>query len=153
MAKRPSRVAIIGFDAPIVKTVQGLIRAGQLPNLARLCRRGVWARHCLVPHPTITPPNWTSIVTGAWLGTHGITCFNVHTPGDPLDKIHQGFLTEEVQAEYLWNAAAREGKRAIVMNYPTTHGRSVRNGIRIAGAGLAVNEWRTSPGDWLLLRK
>ncbi len=150
MAKRPSRVAIIGFDAPIVKTVRALMRAGRLPNLARLSRRGVWARHCLVPHPTITPPNWTSIVTGAWLGTHGVTCFNVHKPGDPLDKTHQGFLAEDVQAEYFWNAAAREGKRAIVMNYPTTYGRSVRNGVLVAGAGLAVNEWRTSPGDWVV---
>jgi predicted AlkP superfamily phosphohydrolase/phosphomutase len=148
MAKRPSRVVVIGFDAPIVKTVQWFIRSGRLPNLARLCRRGVWANHCLVPHPTITPPNWTSIVTGAWLGTHGITCFHVHTPGDPLLKIHQAFLAEDVQAEYFWNAAAREGKRAIVMNYPTTYGRSVRNGILIGGAGLAVNEWRNNPTEW-----
>ncbi len=147
MAKRPSRVAIIGFDAPIVKTVQALMRSGKLPNLARLCRRGVWARHCLVPHPTITPPNWTSIVTGAWMGTHGVTCFNVHKPGDPLDKVHQGFFAEDVQAEYLWNAAAREGKHAIVMNYPTTHGRSVRKGVLVAGAGLAPNEWRTGSGE------
>ncbi len=151
MAKRPSRVAIIGFDAPIVKTVQALMRAGKLPNLARLCRRGVWGDHCLVPHPTITPPNWTSIVTGASLGTHGVTCFNVHKPGDPLDRLHQGFLAEDVRAEYFWNAAARAGKRAIVMNYPTTHGRSVHRGILVAGAGLAPNEWRTYPGDWAVV--
>ena len=142
MAKRPSRVVIIGFDAPIVPTVQKHMKAGKLPNLAKLCRRGVWGNNCLVPHPTITPPNWTTIVTGAWPGTHGITCFNVHNPGDPLDVSHQGFHSEDVQAEYFWNAAAREGKSAIVMNYPTTHGPSVRKGIRVGGAGLAINEWR-----------
>ncbi|HUT36774.1 MAG TPA: alkaline phosphatase family protein [Planctomycetota bacterium] len=150
MAKRPSKVVVIGFDAPIVKTVRRYIKAGKLPNLARLCRRGVWGNHCLVPHPTITPPNWTTIVTGAWLGTHGVTCFNVHKPGDPLLTTHQGFFAEDVQAEVFWNAAAREGKRAIVMNYPTTYGRSVRNGIRIAGAGLGPNEWRTVAGDWAI---
>jgi len=150
MAKRPAKVAIIGFDAPIVKTVRRYIKAGKLPSLAKLCRRGVWGNHCLVPHPTITPPNWTTIVTGAWLGTHGVTCFNVHKPGDPLNQTHQGFLAEDVQAEFFWNAAAREGKRAIVMNYPTTHGRSVRNGILIAGAGLGVNEWRTVKGEWAI---
>ena len=148
MPRRSSRVVIIGFDAPIVKTVERYIQAGKLPELAKLRRRGVWANHCLVPHPTITPPNWTTIVTGAWLGTHGVTCFHVHRPGDPLLDAHQAFLAEDVQAEYLWNAAAREGKRSIVMNYPTTHGRSVRNGILIAGAGLAVNEWRNNPTEW-----
>ncbi len=147
MAKVPSRVMIIGFDAPIVKTVRRYIRSGKLPSLAKLCRRGVWANHCLVPHPTITPPNWTTIVTGAWLGTHGVTCFNVHKPGDPLDKTHPGFLAEDVQAEYFWNAAARQGKRAIVMNYPTTYGRSVRKGVLIAGAGLGINEWRNLPAE------
>jgi len=143
MPKRPTRVMIIGFDAPIVKTLRAYIKRGKLPNLAGLCRRGMWADHCLVPHPTITPPNWTSIVTGAWLGTHDVTCFNVHRPGDPLDETHQGFFTEEVHAEYFWNAAARQGKRAIVMNYPTTYGRSVRNGVLVGGAGLGINEWRT----------
>jgi len=144
MARAPSRVVIIGFDAPIVKTVRLLIEADKLPNLARLCRRGVWANHCLVPHPTITPPNWTTIVTGAWPGTHGVTCFHVHKPGDPLMKTHQAFLAEDVQAEYFWNAAARTGKKSIVMNYPTTHGSSVHRGILLAGAGLAINEWRTA---------
>jgi len=148
MAKRPTKVAIIGFDAPIVKTLKRHMDAGKLPNLARLCKRGVWGEHCLVPHPTITPPNWTTIVTGAWQGTHGITCFNVHRPGDPLDKVHQGFFASDVQAEYFWNAAAREGKRAIVMNYPTTYGGSVKNGLLIGGAGLGLNEWRTIEGDW-----
>ena len=147
MSETASKVMIIGFDAPIVKTVRRHIRSGRLPNLARLCRQGVWADNCLVPHPTITPPNWTTIVTGAWLGTHDVTCFNVHRPGDPLDSTHQGFLAEDVHAEYFWNAAARQGKRAIVMNYPTTYGRSVRSGVLIGGAGLAINEWRTVPGE------
>jgi len=148
MANRPSRVVIIGFDAPIVTTLRRLMRAGKLPNLERLRRRGVWAKHCLVPHPTITPPNWTTIVTGAWLGTHCVTCFNVHKPGDPLDKTHQGFLAEDVKAEYFWNAAARVGKRAIVLNYPTTYGRSVKKGILVGGAGLGINEWRHEAAEW-----
>ena len=150
MARRPTKVVVIGFDAPIVKTVKKLIKGGKLPNLAKLCRNGVWGKHCLVPHPTITPPNWTTIVTGAWLGTHGITCFHVHKPGDPLDQTHQGFLAEDVQAEYFWNAAARDGKRAIVMNYPTTYGNSVKKGIRIAGAGLGPNEWRNTDAEWAI---
>jgi predicted AlkP superfamily phosphohydrolase/phosphomutase len=138
-----SKVMIIGYDAPITKSLLKYMKKGMLPNLARLVREGVWADNCLVPHPTITPPNWTTIVTGAWPGTHGITCFNVHNPGDPLDKVHQGFLAADCRAEYLWNAAAKEGKTCILINYPSTYPCVVKKGIQIGGAGLAVNEWRT----------
>ena len=103
------------------------MKQGVLPTFARLIKGGVWADHCLVPHPTITPPNWTTIVTGAWAGTHGITCFNVHKPGDPLTQVHQGFLAEDCHAEYIWNAAARAGKRTILINYPSTWPNSVKN--------------------------
>lgn len=137
------KVMIIGYDAPITKSLLKYMDKGVLPNMASLMKRGVWADNCLVPHPTITPPNWTSIVTGSWPGTHGITCFNVHTPGDALDKTHQGFLAEDCRSEFLWNAAAKQGKRCILLNYPSTYPRAVKKGIQVGGAGLGINEWRT----------
>jgi len=137
------KVMIIGYDAPITKSLLKYMKEGVMPNLARLVKQGVWADHCLVPHPTITPPNWTTIVTGAWPGTHGITCFNAHRPGDPLLEAHQAFLTEDCQAEYFWNAAAKQGKNAILLNYPSTYPRAIKKGVQVAGAGLSVNEWRT----------
>jgi len=141
-APSAKKVMIIGFDAPMTTSVLKYMKKGVLPNMSRLKKNGVWADNCLVPHPTITPPNWTTIVTGAWPGTHGITCFNVHIPGDALDRTHQGFLVDDCQAEFFWNAAAREGKSCILLNYPTTYPRAVKKGIQIAGAGLGVNEWR-----------
>ena len=30
--------------------------------------------------------NWTTIVTGAWTGTHGMTSFYAHIPGKPLNE-------------------------------------------------------------------
>jgi len=141
------RVMIIGYDAPITKSLLKYAKAGALPNLAKLMRRGVWADNCLVPHPTITPPNWTTIVTGAWPGTHGIPCFNLHTPGTPLDKIRQAFLASDNQAEFFWNAAAKEGKTTVLMNYPTTAPRAITKGIQLGGAGLGINEWRLPTND------
>ncbi|MFD2693742.1 hypothetical protein [Sporolactobacillus shoreicorticis] len=29
----------------------------------------------LVAHPTITPPCWTTLTTGTYPGTRGITCY------------------------------------------------------------------------------
>jgi len=65
--------------------IEGYIKEGHLPAFRKLMEGGVVANNCLVPLPTITPPNWASIATGAWPGTHQVTDFNVHVPGSPLD--------------------------------------------------------------------
>lgn len=141
------RVMILGVDAPIVPRVLKYVEEGEMPHLKSLIDGGVLAENCLVPFPTITPPNWATIATGAWPGTHGVTCFHVHRPGDPLDVVHPGFVSSEVQAEFLWEAIARAGKRSIVLNYPTSW--PPRGGdllVQVAGPGLAPNEWREYPG-------
>ena len=142
MPERPSRIVVIGFDAPIPERVYKYAVEGKLPNIRRLIEEGVYCENCLVPHPTITPPNWTTIVTGAWPGTHGITCFNLHKPGMPLDQTYEAFDSSDCMAEYLWEAAERAGKRAIVLNYPSTWPPRGEAVVQIGGAGLAVNEWR-----------
>ncbi len=148
------KVMILGVDAPIVPRVLKYVAEGEMPNLQSLIEEGVVAENCLVPFPTITPPNWATIVTGAWPGTHGVTCFHVHRPGDPLDETHPGFVSSEVQAEFLWEAAARAGKRSIVLNYPTSWPPRGRHRlVQVAGPGLAPNEWREYPGrkqPWLV---
>ncbi|MFA4030343.1 MAG: hypothetical protein GDYSWBUE_002036, partial [Candidatus Fervidibacterota bacterium] len=129
MAKRPTKLVLIGLDAPIAPRVYRFAMDGELTTFKRLIEGGVYAENCLVPFPTITPPNWTTIVTGATVGTHGITCFNLHKPGDPLDKIVQAFDSRDVKAEFIWNAAERVGKRSIIINYPTTWPPTINDGV------------------------
>ena len=136
------KVMLLGIDAPIVSRFYKYAQEGRMPRIKRILDNGVWGANCLPPFPSITPPNWTTLATGATLATHKITCFNVHVPGDPLDKTHQGFDTAEVQAEYIWEAAERAGKKAIVINYPTSWPPRMKEGVQIAGAGLSPNEWR-----------
>lgn len=140
--KKPEKVVVIGLDAPIVTSVKKYAEGGELPYLKKLIEEGVWAENCLVPHPTITPPNWTTIVTGSWPGTHGITCFHLHKPGMALDESYQAFLSTDCKAEYIWEAAERVGKKTILLNYPSTWPPTLKEGIQIGGAGLHINEWR-----------
>ncbi|HID08038.1 MAG TPA: hypothetical protein EYP10_12935, partial [Armatimonadetes bacterium] len=148
MPARPKRLVIIGLDAPIAPRVYRFAMDGELPAIKRLIENGVYAEHCMVPFPTITPPNWTTIVTGAWPGTHGITCFNLHKPGEPLDRIVQAFDSRDVKAEFLWNAAERVGKRSILLNYPTTWPPTINDGIQLGGMGLCLNEWQIGVPPW-----
>ena len=137
-----NKVMIIGWDGAVGKRVIHWAEQGKLPALQSLMDRGIYAAHCLPPHPTITPPNWTCIATGAWTGTHGITCFNVHNPGDPLLEVHQAFDARDSQAEFLWDAAARAGKRSIILNWPTSYLAEPEGGICVGGYGVGPNDWR-----------
>lgn len=142
---KPEKLVLIGFDAPIAPRVYEYAVSGHLPNLKMLIDRGVYFKNCLVPYPTITPPNWTTIVTGAWIGAHGITCFNMHKPGMPLDETYAAFDSRDCQAEYLWEAAEKDNRLTIILNYPSTWPPRGGRIIQVGGAGLAVNEWRITP--------
>lgn len=145
-----TKLVVIGFDAPIPQRVYELAARGELPNIANLIRNGVFAENCLVPFPTITPPNWTTIVTGAWPGTHGITDFHMHKPGMPLNRTYQAFDSRDCLSEFIWEAAEREGKISIVINWPSSWPPRVKEGYHVGGAGLALNEWRTGEARYVV---
>lgn len=137
------KVMMIGLDAPLAHLVYNYAQQGHMPCMKRLLENGVYGANCLPPFPSITPPNWATLATGATSITHGLSCFNVHVPGDELDKVHQALDSGEVTAEFIWEAAERVGKKAIVINYPTSWPPRMRNGYQIGGTGLAPNEWCT----------
>ncbi|MHB1133983.1 MAG: alkaline phosphatase family protein [Chloroflexota bacterium] len=134
------KVMLLGIDAPIVSRLLGMAREGQLPNLGALIARGVVAPECYGYLPTITPPNWTTIATGALPGTHGLTDFNGHVPGTALDQIFQNYDARFIQAETIWQAAARDGKKSILVNYPSSWMTKV-DGWQLGGFGNHLNQW------------
>ncbi len=127
------RVMLFGVDCMSSELTQLFVKQGKLPTIAKLMERGVFFDNALPCFPTLTPSNWTTIATGALPGTHGITDFTVHHPGEPLDVTHPGFTTEENSAEYLWNAAARAGKRSVLMKYTASWPPVLENGVQVDG--------------------
>ena len=93
------KIILIGLDAPIAQRIFEMAQAGELPAFKQLIDTGVYAENCLVPFPTVTPPNWTTICTGAWPSTHGITSFHTHIPGEPYLQELQSFDHAQCQAE------------------------------------------------------
>jgi predicted AlkP superfamily phosphohydrolase/phosphomutase len=144
MANAPKKVAIIGLDCAMPGLILKHIADGHLPTLKKMIEGGALADNCLVPYPTVTPPNWASIATGAWPGTHCITDFHVHQAGTtPYNyNIVQAFNSERCKAEYLWDTADKAGKKCIVFNYPTAWPSHMKNGIMAGGAGLSIGEHR-----------
>jgi predicted AlkP superfamily phosphohydrolase/phosphomutase len=145
MENKPKRVAVIGFDCALPGLIEKHIAEGHLPTFKKFIADGVIAENCLVPFPTITPPNWASIATGAWPGTHGITDFHApHQPGTtPFNyNIVQAFSSERCHAEYIWDAADKAGKKCIVLNYPGSWPSKMKNGTMVGGSGLSIGENR-----------
>jgi predicted AlkP superfamily phosphohydrolase/phosphomutase len=144
MSDIPKKVAVIGLDCAIFSLVEKHVREGKLPTFKKLFDNGTVAVNCLCPYPTITPPNWASIATGAWPGTHCVTDFHVHQPGTTPSNINivQAFSSERVKAEFVWDAADKAGKKCIVVNYPGSWPPKMKNGIIVGGAGMTAGDFR-----------
>jgi len=118
-------VLMLGLDALVPNILEKFAAEGLLPNFARLFEQGCYTR-LLSAIPAQTPANWQTIATGAAPGTHGITVWGGHRPGDPAGETHrpEAFSSGLCLAEYAWEAAARAGKKSVVINYagypPTT---------------------------------
>ncbi len=136
------KVLLFGLDCAIGERWTRFALDGELPTAQRLLRSGTRAENCLSPLPTLTTTNWTTLATGAWPGTHGITDFNIHKPGQHLNDCPQAFDSSDCQAEYIWNAAARAGKRSVLVNYPSSWPSPLVNGVQVGGAGCEVTDWR-----------
>src|SRR2546423_12739725 len=72
--KKDPKVVIIGLDAATWTLIRPWMAEGGMPNLAKLMKEGVSGslRSIL---PPITPPAWTSFMTGKNPGKHGVFHF------------------------------------------------------------------------------
>ncbi|MCW4037106.1 MAG: alkaline phosphatase family protein [Candidatus Bathyarchaeota archaeon] len=137
------KVIMIGFDGGNWPFIERFIREGRLPNLASLMDNGVYSESLPVM-PCDTPTNWSTLVTGAWPGTHGITSFHIHLPGEPLNKVHFSVRSYWSQAEFLWDAAERAGKRTASIMWPLSFPPTCKTGIFIDGTGPRDPHWRVA---------
>src|SRR6266481_705168 len=66
------KVVIIGLDSATWDLIQPWAREGLLPNLSKLIESGV-SGDLQSAIPPLTPPAWTSFMTGSNPGKHGIS--------------------------------------------------------------------------------
>lgn len=139
--KSPAKKAIIiGFDGASMELIKHLVSEGHMPQVAKLMEAGVH-REMLGVLPTLTPPGWTTLMTGAWPGTHGITDFHIRKPGASLAESQWGINTDLCKAEYLWNTAERCGKTPILVKWEMAWPPTVTKGIQVEGTGPGVSNY------------
>ena len=114
-----NKVLVLGVDGLDPRLTKKYMDKGVMPNFEKFQKRGS-AREDLVmlgAMPTITPPMWTTLATGAYCETHGVTDFwNPHP--EKLDTLIYSFDSHNCKAEQLWNVTAEAGKKTLVYHWP-----------------------------------
>ena len=117
--KRAEKILVLGIDGMDPAFTRVMVDEGKMNNVKTLLERGA-ARNDLVMLggvPTITPPMWTTLATGATPSTHGITCFWNQHP-EKLDTLVYALDSRICKAEPVWNVLAEAGKKTLVWHWP-----------------------------------
>ena len=113
------KIMVLGIDGMDPRLTRKYVDEGKMPNTKKLIEMGA-CRHDLTmlgAQPTVTPPMWTTMATGAYPVTHGITCFYRQSTED-LDVREYNLDSTNCKAEPLWNVFAENGKKTLVWHWP-----------------------------------
>ncbi|WP_017211017.1 alkaline phosphatase family protein [Clostridium beijerinckii] len=113
------KLLVLGVDGMDPRVSQKFLKEGKMPNLKKLIERGS-ARNDLRQIgaiPTITPPCWTTLATGAYPGTHGITCYWRQSI-ESLDAVVYNMDSRNCTAEQIWNITSEADLKTLVWHWP-----------------------------------
>ncbi len=140
---------LLGIDAMDPRLTRKYINKGSMPNLKKILERGA-ARYeldMIGGQPTVTPPMWTTLATGANPYVHGITGF-FRASGNDLGAIEYNMDSRHCKAEPLWNVFVENNKRTLVFHWPgsawppTSESENlyVVDGTSPGSVGMAINQ-------------
>ncbi len=127
--KNVPKVVVIGLDSATWTVIRPWMAEGSLPNLAKLMQTGVSGSLESV-RPPITPPAWTSFMTGKNPGKHGIFHF--------VETEHGGYAMNYANATSrrsptVWKLLNNAGYSVGTMNIPFTYPPEPLDGFQISG--------------------
>ncbi len=117
MKKR--KILVLGIDGMDQRITKRLLDEGKLPNIKKYLEHGSSREELdmLGAIPTITPPCWTTLATGTYPGTHGITCYWRQSP-DSLDAVVYNMDSRFCKSEQIWNVTSEAGLKTLVWHWP-----------------------------------
>jgi predicted AlkP superfamily phosphohydrolase/phosphomutase len=112
------RTVLIGLDGATFTVLDPLMADGVMPFLAGLVARGTRAELYSTPNP-LTPPAWTSLVTGRTPGHHGIFDF-IRADGGPEGLYFTLNTSFDIRCETIWSIVSRQGGTVTSLNFPVS---------------------------------
>ena len=125
------KTLLIGLDGATFAVLDPLTRDGTMPFLASFIATGTRATLESTPH-ALTPPAWTTLVTGRTPGHHGVFDFvQVDRDGDPPG--YSLITSADNHCETVWAIADRHGRRVTTLNFPCMFPPPALNGFVVPG--------------------
>ena len=110
------RTILIGLDGATFSILDALIAEGHMPCLQSFMANGVRGELLSTPHP-LTPPAWTTLMTGRAPGSHGIFDF-IWTEERDEDVYFTLNNSRDIQVETVWAIVSRQGGQVTSLNFP-----------------------------------
>lgn len=143
--KKRARSVVVGLDGMPYTMLKALKEKGRLPNLAALLDKGYFGQMS-VCIPEISSVSWSSFMTGAQPGQHGIFGFMDLEPG--TYKMYFPNFTH-LKKPTMWDELGQQGKKSVVINMPSTYPAARINGALVSGfVAVDINK-AVSPKEWL----
>lgn len=150
MGDAQRRVLVIGLDGASFRLLEPWARAGDLPTLADFMARGCFG-DLRSTFPALTPPAWSSFMTGMNPGKHGVYSFRETA----ASRYESGPLvsTNLLQARTLWEIVGDAGLPVGAINVPPSYPVRAVNGFMVACMFAPPGDPRVihPPGDRDLL--
>jgi predicted AlkP superfamily phosphohydrolase/phosphomutase len=125
------RTVLIGLDGATFTVLAPLMREGVMPRLRAFVNGGAQAELISTPNP-LTPPAWTSLVTGRAPGHHGIFDFvrASTASGGLYFTLNASY---DVRCETIWSVVGRMGGTVASLNFPVSAPPEKVNGYMVPG--------------------
>jgi predicted AlkP superfamily phosphohydrolase/phosphomutase len=132
-------VLLIGLDGATFDILNPLMDAGAMPVLRELIGGGVHAT-LRSTVPALTPPAWTSLVTGRGPGAHGI--FDFFRKDEESSPLFRFLTSHDVACPTMWSLATDRGLQSTVLNFPLTFPPPKINGHILPGGFMPWRQLR-----------
>lgn len=90
--------------------------------------------------PPLTPPGWTSLITGKRPGRHGV--FDFFQKDKPETEFFKLSDSTDIQTDTIWSLASSAGKRVISLNFPMMFPAPPVNGYIVPGGWMPWKQLR-----------
>jgi predicted AlkP superfamily phosphohydrolase/phosphomutase len=109
------KAVLIGLDGATFSVLDPLMARGVMPFLRDFVAGGVRAPLRSVI-PALTPPAWTSLMTGKRPGEHGV--FDFFQKETPDSRFFRLSGSQDIGCETIWSLAGAHGLRSTALNFP-----------------------------------
>jgi predicted AlkP superfamily phosphohydrolase/phosphomutase len=134
-----SKTTIIGIDGATFTVFDRFFEMGLMPNLAALAERGTTAP-LLTVVPALTPPAWTSLMTGKRPGRHGVFDFFQKESAD--SEYFRLSTSQDIKTPTIWDLASEQDQKVLTLNFPVMFPAPKINGSVVPGGWMPWRQLR-----------